>query len=507
VRSSTPEPLSSPLAEVREGSRPRAVWINKEAWGLKVPDVIDTINKIALMSFGVFVIVRGRGRLALLGGLALYGLAAGAGIRAALIGVPPPLIITIHVIRQALLAGGLFCLALMSIEMLRMTIPNPAGRSRRQISTLLLLLAIATALVVLPESVFHSVVYPLQHKLTIIHAANAWPSDDQGWRLKIFPPVIAAMILPLVIMSAAVGRAPRSEAQLFRWILASSALGLSGTIFFSLWSTFGPAPDWVHDLILTEIIMGAGYAYAFVRHRLVDVAFVLNRAVILAIAGAFIAAIVVLIDSIFDPAVDVWAKASPNDNTIALLRDVIKYLLILGVGLSLHFLETPIENQIDRLLFARRYRIKEGLARLREAITGAETVDGLIHLTTSRLRRLVGARSVAVYEPRDKVLVPLLVDNEEGAGANVRPLPEDDSTIAWVRSNLAPSPSRTNSELPIAAVAFPMSVTAHFTGAVIVERHSLDEPYDPDLRALVGRFVREFAAALLFLRTVRVPHG
>jgi hypothetical protein len=38
-------------------------------------------------------------------------------------------------------------------------------------------------------------------------------------------------------------------------------------------------------------------------------------------------------------------------------------------------------------------------------------------------------------------------------------------------------------------------------GAIVVERQSAADAYDPDLRALISKLIREFAAALLYLRS------
>ena len=481
---------------------PKLVSVSPEAWwDGKFPDVVDTINKIVLMTFGVFVIIRGRGRLALLGGLALYGLAAGAGIRPALIGVPPPVVIIVHLTRQVFLAGGLFCLALMAIEMLRAAIRDTYRKMPRIHANLLLVIAVVINVAVLCASVEYGVVYPLFHTLNVVQGPPPSSSGAPSWRHFVFPPEAIAILVPIGLMSVAVARASRSQTELYRWIFTSTALGLSGALIWLIWSAVAKAPAQVHNLVLTEIVMGVGYGYAFVRHRLVDIAFVLNRAVMLGVIAVIIAAIVVLIDFKIDPIIQSWLMPHQQlrDFWVGALQ-VLKYALILAVPLSLRFLEGPIEFQIDRLLFARRYRIKEGLSNLQAAAGAAESADGLVRLVTSRLRTLIDARSVALYEPQGNAFVPTWID-AVGHAVRLRPLREDDPTIAKIRNTLAPSDARPATDLVASAVAFPMAIADHFTGAVVIERQSVNEPYDPDLRALVARFVHEFAAALLFLRT------
>jgi hypothetical protein len=491
---------SETLANVYRSGVQSRVSVSREAWEDKLPDVVDEINKIILMSLGVFVIARGRGRLAILAGLALYGLAAGAGIRPALIDMPAPLVIAVHVVRQVLLAGGLFFLTLLSVEMLRAASRNGSARAMRpSVVNALLIVALLIAMVVLGTSLFRAVVYPLYHTLNVIGPHDQRPLRNETWRLYVFLPPAIAMIVPLGIMFAAVARASRSKVGLYRWIFASTALGLSGTIIWLLSSARVDSRHLV-PLVLTEIIMGVGYGYAIVRHRLVDVAFVINRTVALGLITFVIAVVIWLIDTTaVEPALLRWSRLD-----LSWWFKFLVYAAGFAVGLTLRFTEPRVETWIDRLLFARRYRIRQGLTRLRTDSREADSAAGLIHLVTSQLRGLIGARGVALYERDGQTYVPTHVDVEEahGAAAAFAPLQADDQAILRIRSNLAPSEAAgLFTALPSSAVAFPMAPGGHFMGAVVVDRQSTADAYDPDLRALIGNLILEFAAALLYLRS------
>ena len=84
-------------------------------------------------------------------------------------------------------------------------------------------------------------------------------------------------------------------------------------------------------------------------------------------------------------------------------------MIILTVGLSVRFFEPPVEWVIDRLLFARRYRIKQGLVKLGSGSDMAESADGFIQSVTQQMRTIVGARSVTLYEQKGDALVPVYV--------------------------------------------------------------------------------------------------
>jgi hypothetical protein len=246
--------------------------------------------------------------------------------------------------------------------------------------------------------------------------------------------------------------------------------------------------------------MGVGYGYALVRHRLVDVAFVINRTVALGLITFVIAVVIWLIDTTaVEPALLRWSRLD-----LSWWFKFLVYAAGFAVGLTLRFTEPRVETWIDRLLFARRYRIRQGLTRLRTDSREADSAAGLIHLVTSQLRGLIGARGVALYERDGQTYVPTHVDVEEahGAAAAFAPLQADDQAILRIRSNLAPSEAAgLFTALPSSAVAFPMAPGGHFMGAVVVDRQSTADAYDPDLRALIGNLILEFAAALLYLRS------
>jgi hypothetical protein len=493
---------SGTLATVTRDGRPVAVKMSGEDWDAKGLDFIDLINKLVLMSLAVFIVARGRGRFALLAGVGLYGIAAGAGIRPAIIDMPAPVAVLVHFAQQALLAGGLFSLTLLAIEMLQ-TAPHPKDGKRVSPKALELIwwAGAALALTVFFASTYRAVFYPFVNSLTWVGISTHLPANDHFARLYLFLPPALAMILPVIVMGFAVARASRDNAPLYRWIFASTGFGLLGTTIWLLYTARAPVPE-LHAIVLTQVIMGAGYVYAFTRQRFVDVAFVIKRAAVFGVIGVVVAGVVIGLDRW------VFSRVASVSQSASLL--FLNYVVILALGLSARMLEPPVEWLVERLLFVRRYRIKRGLVELRNSSGVAESADGFIQTVTQEMRTLVGARTVTLYEQKGDALVPIYVAaGENESSPNLKPLKKEDEISRRISSSQTPAEARgLTTELPPSAVAFPMTLADHFMGAVVVERQSELEPYDPDLRALVGRFVTEFTATLFYLRSlpVRVPH-
>jgi hypothetical protein len=372
-----------------------------------------------------------------------------------------------------------------------MLLPALPPAKRDAIAKALAVLAVLTAAAVFSVFLLRIVLWPMYN---YIHFGEQ--PHDQMWRRILYLTPTIAVIWPIAIMAMAVAKASRQSAEFYRWIFVSTVFGLAGAISWWFYSAFRSPPQgegmpqdlWLHPLVLSQIVMGVGYGYAFVRHRLVDVVFVMNRAAVLGVIAVIIAAVIIVVDLLIEPHI-------PNS-----LSPWVYYLVVLGIGLSLRFLEPPIEWMLDRLVFARRYRIKQGLAELRTAAGLAETPDGLVRGVTQRLRALIGAGQVALYERDGDTLMPAYVDPDDDE-AGLQRLQKDDAIIQRLRTTLTPTEAQgLTTELPQSAVVFPMVLGDHLAGAVVVVRQSESDPYDPDLRTLIGRFVRDFTGTLMYLR-------
>jgi hypothetical protein len=502
------------LATVTRDGKPIAVKMAGESLDAKRLDFLDLISKIVLLSIAVFVIARGRGRFATLAGFALFGISAGSGIRPTIVDMMAPVPVLVHFAQQALLAGGLFSLTLLAIEMLHNAPDDNRKRVRPQILEYIWWIGAALAIATFFASTYLAVFYPFVNMLSWAGMNAHLPAPGHFARLYLFLPPALAMIVPALVMGFAVARSSRENAPLYRWIFASTGFGLLGTVIWLLYSAKAPVPE-LHALVLTQVIMGAGFAYAFTTARLVDVAFVINRGAVLGVIGVIIALVVIGVDRWMDPRVAMLSQSlfgkvdgsNPAVWTAALL--FLNYVIILAVGLSVRMIEPPIEWLVDRLLFLRRYRIKRGLAQLRSGSSEAESADGLIQSVIQQMRTLIGARTVALYEQKDDALVPVYVAADlEAPKPDFKPLDAEDALRKRIsRSQTPTDASGLRTALPAAAVAFPMTLADHLLGAVVVERQSELDPDDPDLRALIAKFVDDFTATLLYLRSlpVRVP--
>jgi len=445
----------------------------------KLLDGADLLNKLVLMSLGVLVVAKGRRPLAYPAGLFLYGLAAGSGIDPSLVDLPDWLVIATHTVRQILIAASLFAFLVLALDLSEASIPV---RVRRGLCAAGIVL---NAGLVLPVLLYGTIWAPLH----FLH-----PGGDVRFVLYGLP--LIAQLAPVVILAYGVTRASEAEAGVLRWVLASSAVGLAGPAINEISSAIAGGHANYGPLVLTEILIGLGFGYALIRHHVVEVAVVLNRAIVLGaittgVAGAF----EIAFDSINN--VTFLQKLAPGKVSFAVL-----YIVVLALGKSLHFIEAKVDTGLDRLMFKRRLRIRRNLKCLLADCKRIGNADDLFSVCADQLRSLLGADRIAFYELRDGRYVPSFTDpaSEGTSGRSFVPLHRDDQVMLRITGQRGPvEAAGLATALPPQSVAFPMLAAGRLVGALICEARS--ERFDPEERRLVADFVRDIGATLVFLRS------
>ena len=118
-------------------------------------------------------------------------------------------------------------------------------------------------------------------------------------------------------------------------------------------------------LVLSNLAPYA-FVYATLRHRLLDVSFVLNRTVVFGALAALVLTIVGAID---------WGVGKLLSNTRAAVA--IEAVATIAVGFLLDRLHAVLERAVDRFVFAKRHAAEHHLARVTAGLTYAETGGAL----------------------------------------------------------------------------------------------------------------------------------
>jgi len=251
----------------------------------------------------------------------------------------------------------------------------------------------------------------------------------------------------------------------------------------------------VSDLV---ILMPVCVAYAVLRHRVLDINFVLNRAIVYAALSIFIVMAVTLLD---------WTSSRIVSK--AHLATLLEIGVTVGIGFGLSRLNRTFEHWVDVLLFRRRHEAERYLARVADALPYATSedaiTDGLVHEPVDALELIAGAlyrrssdgrRFEGVATSNETLVAPMGFDRNHNL---VRFLQAGEECV-WlddVRAHLDAS----NSAIYVLAV--PVLVRHELVSFVLYGAHRNGSQIDPDEVALLKALVREAARAYDHVEAVR----
>jgi len=197
----------------------------------------------------------------------------------------------------------------------------------------------------------------------------------------------------LGIVIVRLGQASGVERRRMSWVVAGSVVSAVGETFtnFEILGVLPQAPQWATTLSAgTQIALPIAFAYAILRHRVVDLGFAINRTVVYATITATLVIGVGAVD---------WLSGKLLSN--AHISAVVEAAATIALGAALGWLHRRIERGVDRILFRSRYvaerRIDGRIAALEYATT-TDSIDATLVGETSQILALAWA---AVFRRTD----------------------------------------------------------------------------------------------------------
>lgn len=237
----------------------------------------------------------------------------------------------------------------------------------------------------------------------------------------------------------------------------------------------------------TVVIFPIGCTYAILRHRIIDVNFVLNRTLVYTILTTIVVGIFILLENILHA-----AAASRN---IGIAVDVI---VALGLGFSFNALHKRVEGAIERALFRAKHESANTLRRLAEEAPFMESADALLQRAATEVREASGAFGVSIYERADDGY------RLSTSSGHVWPPIVDIDDLAFVRlrkNRACADLTDVKSALGRDGFAFAFVVRGALTGALVCARRSNGESYAPDEIALLSGLAHELGTELHAIRS------
>ncbi|MGH8290561.1 MAG: hypothetical protein ACREV7_16340 [Steroidobacteraceae bacterium] len=295
----------------------------------------------------------------------------------------------------------------------------------------------------------------------------------------LFPVLLAIPVLALVLGYRHSGHASRLR---IRWVLASTILLLLATVA-PLAIPQARHADLYRIIDVTQGFVMLGYVYAVLRTRLIDVSFVVNRALVF----ASITAVLFGVFSLLELALHQFAVGER-------LSWILQGATALIFAIALSPLHRRIEHWVEKLLFHRQRLAIGSVRRFAAECAFVEHEHRLLEMAVQRLAPQCAA--VAVYE-RTPSAYKLRASRGHAWPETVD---VDDPLFVSLRAQRKEvDVRRQRSSISADALAYPMTVAEALTGALICRPHD-GEQFTSDAREALAEAARNLGMSLYILR-------
>lgn len=181
-------------------------------------------------------------------------------------------------------------------------------------------------------------------------------------------------------------------------------------------------------IVFFMVFIPASFAYAIVRHKVLDVQLLIRRSLVYSMLTAVLLAVFFIIITLFGTAIESLTGRS------GLLVSVISIFIVAVMA-------NPLRNRfqvvVDQLFFKKRYDSFRALKELGEALSTAMDLDALVMILVSRISSTLGIESLAVYV-RERTETAYALELKGGAGSLPKKLELHGSTMTFLEKAAAP---------------------------------------------------------------------
>ncbi|MGH8427274.1 MAG: GAF domain-containing protein [Gammaproteobacteria bacterium] len=427
--------------------------------------VLDALVMAILLVLGLVTLWWGRDWLAW--GLSLFGLGIIGNTFLSLpfsVGILLPAALFSDVAILPLLLAGLFLTALALVR--------DALSHRTRLAFLVLFVA----------AVIGVTAYQIAGNVTIV-ALGYMGLGNAAWKIVPLALFLLAVTLPLLTILAGYRRASAERRLRIRWILWSLALFIASIYWNNIshaTTAWGIGAWWV-----VTIVSLTGLLYAVLRHRVVVLSFVVNRAIAFSLSAGLVVGLFALLQTIIE-------NTALNQKAGLFLTVVVS----VAMGLGFDVVRGRINRAIELVFFRSQYRAATALERFASQCHFIESENELLDQTVDETTSSIGALGVALYER-----VPDGYRLLRNRGAQTFPplIKLDDRAFVALRAERREQDlNGLHSALGANGYAFPMTVRGTLLGALVCGARS--EQYTPAERTLLSRLAHEVGNALNAMR-------
>ena len=289
-------------------------------------------------------------------------------------------------------------------------------------------------------------------------------------------------------------RARGEDRQRIRWVVVGFGLNLIMQFVNLFLSEYVPStPIWiVHVIQLSSVIVPLTVAYAVIKHRVIDVSFVVSRTLVYGVLTTLLVAAFSIIDWFFSDYL-----------RLARLGTVAEVGAVVAFGLWFNGLHKRVDSLIDATFFRQRHRAEIQLARNAAALPFATTPQNVAHALIKEPVRALELASAALFR-RTKDGTYLREESDGWHANDISRLDDDDGHLLmllqaekgpvslydhpWRKQRVPLGPA-----LPV--LALPIIVRRELAAVAFYGSHVHGEGLDPDEIKTIANLAPGAAAA------------
>jgi len=306
--------------------------------------------------------------------------------------------------------------------------------------------------------------------------------------------------LAIFIIFDSYTRIAHEERERLRWVIGGFVLGLATnyvgtTLLFSSLIPIAP-PLWVTNVLVSlNVLLPLTVAHAVVRHRVLDIDFVIGRALVYAALTTMLAGLFGALDWLFGSTLEEFRLSRLAEAAIAI-----------SIAFAFDFLHTRTERGIEAVFFRKRRAAEARIARLARDLPDARSLTVIERALVGEVVDAFGLTSAAVYRRvEEDADSPFVRTASHGwSDAQNGSLDDNDLLVLALRSRKRPValaelpwhrddvPKRAQAPL----VGIPINSRSQLAGIVLYGGHPDGSDVDPSEVAQLERLVGAASVAL-----------
>ena len=315
------------------------------------------------------------------------------------------------------------------------------------------------------------------------------PASEQSVRNLLPIPFLASYMAVALAMIAVFWNSYRSstgsDRVRIRWVLLTFAFGFSGLLVLFAGIILHGNTGVLQYAAFTTFVIPFGLAYVILRHRVLDIGFVVNRAVVYAGVSIIVVVTFIIFEWLVGHVVEANSRAS----------GILELGAALVLGLSIRPIHNRVDQWVDDLFFRERHAAEAAVRKFAHEALLITAQSDLIAKTVEVAQRNMRLSGCAFYTARDGRYVPLQSTFDIGPSVS-----ENDYAVLGMRTWHAPVDLHdTETQLP-GELALPMTVRGKLAGFLLCGDKSSHEAFAPDEREALALLARDAGIALDSLR-------